>query len=808
MNDEATGHCCKFQNHLLLRRVGMAAGSDEIFQLLALALFSRLVGKEIFAMEELTATYDRERVRFENGDDEATAILLCSDASGKEIIIRASVGVDETLVAGLDYRWYGRWMEHAKYGRQFHAKTFVKQQPHNRVGVIRYLRQAPHVGTATASTLWEKFGGQAVAMLREHPDVAACAVGGQFSETRAKEAAAFLRQEQALESVTIDLMDLLDGRGFPRATGKRCVGEWGNQAAELIRRNPYLLMRFRGCGFLRTDQLYLDLGGRPESLKRQALAGWYSIARDTEGHTWHQPSAVVAGIAERIAGAETRPVRATKLAIRGRMLTARRDADGGLWLAERRKADNEAAIATRVRRWLGEPKRAWPSVYGGSECISLHQAVTLQQGTTKQIGILTGGPGTGKTYSAARLIELLQRLNGSDSITVCAPTGKAAVRITEAMQGYGIDLRARTIHSLLGVASRSEGDDWGFQHNEGNPLPFRFIVVDEASMIDVDLFASLCRACGPGTHLLLVGDTGQLPPVGHGAPLRDLIAAGVPCGELTEIRRNSGQIVKACHQIRKGDMFEASQELRPDLGDNLKFLPAATSAASLDKIVETIRTIGRKRLADPVWECQVIVAVNDRSELSRKAVNQRLQQELNPGGAAAPGNPFRAGDKVVCLKNGFYPVVTDSPPGFNEQTTEGKVFVANGEQGAVKHVEATLTVVQLSAPSRLVKVPRGGQQSDDGNGVETPDSTAGCQWDLAYGISCHKSQGSEWPIVLVVLDEYPGARMVCSCEWIYTAMSRAKQACLLVGKEQTAFGMIQRQAIQRRKTFLKELIQS
>jgi exodeoxyribonuclease V alpha subunit len=430
----------------------------------------------------------------------------------------------------------------------------------------------------------------------------------------------------------------------------------------------------------------------------------------------------------------------------------------------------------------------------------------MQKALTAPIAIFTGGPGTGKTYSAARLIDLLQKIHGTGVVAVCAPTGKAAVRITEAMQNYGIDLRARTIHSLLGVASRSEGDGWGFQHDENNPLPFRFVVVDEASMIDVDLFAALCRACGPSTHLLLVGDTGQLPPVGHGAPLRDLIAAGVPCGELTEVRRNSGQIVKACHQIRQGHMFEASRELRPELGDNLKFLPASSSSAALDRIVQAIRAIARKRLADPVWECQVIVAVNDRSELSRKAVNQRLQHELNPAGQQADGNPFRCGDKIVCLKNGFYPVLQDAPPSFNEGAMEGRVFVANGEQGCVKHVETTLTVVQLSAPSRLVKVPRGGQQTDN-NGGDTEESAAGCQWDLAYGISCHKSQGSEWKVVLVALDEYAGARMVCSRSWIYTAMSRAKLACLLVGKEQTAYGMIQRDAIQRRKTFLKELIQ-
>jgi exodeoxyribonuclease V alpha subunit len=258
-------------------------------------------------------------------------------------------------------------------------------------------------------------------------------------------------------------------------------------------------------------------------------------------------------------------------------------------------------------------------------------------------------------------------------------------------------------------------------------------------------------------------------------------------------------------------MFEACRELRPELGDNLKVLPAVTSAAALERIVMAIRKIGSRRLVDPIWDVQVIVAVNDRSELSRRAVNQRLQQELNPGGQQAAGNPFRVGDKIVCLKNGFYPVVKEAPQEFNEGAADGKVFVANGEQAAVKHVETTVTVVQLASPPRLVKIPRGGgqQSNDNGTGGDAEESSAaGCQWDLAYAISCHKSQGSEWPVVIVALDEYPGARMVCSREWLYTAMSRAKECCLLVGKEQTAFGMIQRQSIQKRKTFLKELIQA
>jgi len=186
-----------------------------------------------------------------------------------------------------------------------------------------------------------------------------------------------------------------------------------------------------------------------------------------------------------------------------------------------------------------------------------------------------------------------------------------------------------------------------------------------------------------------------------------------------------------------------------------------------------------------------------------------LQAELNPAGRRCGTNPFKSGDKVVNTKTGWFPVVDTAPAGFNQETSpEGKVFVANGELGRVLSVDDRLTTVTLDAPKRMIKIPRGagGEESGEDSDEEQKTNT-GCSWDLAYGISVHRSQGSEFPIVIVALDEYPGARMVCSRNWIYTAISRAKRVCFLVGKLATAQGMIGRDAIKLRKTFLKELIE-
>jgi len=337
-------------------------------------------------LSELTLIFRRERVRFDGGD---TCILECEepaadgddkqrhrfpdsvggfnqllDFAANGVIVKADVP-DGELVGGLSYRFYGHWVEHDKYGRQFAAKTFVRCQPHGKQGVIRYLTTtcAGHgVGHATAVKLWEKFGGDAVRILREQPEVAAAAAGmPQFTDSKAAAASVVLREESALEAVHIDLIDLLGGRGFPHGTAKLAVAELGNRAALLIKRNPYLLMWFPGCGYLRTDQLYLDNGGRPAALKRQALAAWYAIARDSEGHTWHRPEVCEAGIRARVSGAEVRPLDAMILARRAGLLAVHRNGDGVPWLAESRKAENERTVAEHVRAMLVAPCQ-WPEV--------------------------------------------------------------------------------------------------------------------------------------------------------------------------------------------------------------------------------------------------------------------------------------------------------------------------------------------------------------------------------------------------------------------------------------------------------------
>jgi exodeoxyribonuclease V alpha subunit len=801
-------------------------------------------------LEELVATFRGERMRWDEtvlahielpGAAAATSIDDLFDVGPNLTTIKGPAETDE-LQYGLAYRFYGKWETYKSKSsgvdeRQFHFHTFVRVQPHGRGGTIRYLMSSPGIGQKTAEVLWEKFNGRAVEILRQTPEVAVAAVGlSHFTIERATEAAEFLRDEQSMEGCTIDLLDVLSGRGFPKSVAKKAVRKWGNKAAEVIRRCPYRLMAFRGVGFLKTDAMYMDLGLPPAKIKRQAYCAWHAVASDTEGHTWYPVSVIEKGIRQKVGGTAACPPAALKLAKRGKLLATRRDSRAMLWVADARKAAAEAKLAEFVAAALLERHDEWP---GSSEIdgLSEHQGETLGNALTSKLAILCGSPGTGKTYTAAALIRAICRLCGGGQVAVAAPTGKAAVRISEALARYGIGLRATTIHSLLGVRSSDEAsksrdsDSWSFSHHEDNPLPYRFIVIDEGSMVDTSLMCSLFAARAVGTHILIVGDTNQLSPVGHGAPLRDFIAAGVPCGELTEIWRNSGSIIKACQSIRFHNRFEAAPriDLAAEDPQNLYVVRAGKPEEQVDRMLAGIGAAKATGL-DPVWDVQILVPVNEKSPLARKALNERLQRELNADGEAASGNPFRVRDKIVCLKNGWLmleesflegvrdrPIVDSSGDmttyelenGDHLPVTEaGQVYVANGELAAVSSVTGKLTTANLTSPQRVVCIPRGGKKDKEAEGEESSEGqkSAGCQWDLGYALSTHKSQGSEWPVVIVMLDEYAGARRVCSREWIYTAISRAKKLCLLVGKKHTGDAMCRREALSRRKTFLVEQI--
>lgn len=774
--------------------------------------------------EEITATFGTERFRFSNADGDTivgTAWTIDELGGRQEVAVKGQADLDE-LQQGQTYRFYGRWAPYknkrtGQTEQQFAFESFVREAPHGREGVIAYLKSAGEglgMGAARCLKLWELFGSDAVRMLRESPAEVAdrlAAVGLKLQPGAAEKIAENLRFEQALESCTLDLMDVLNGRGFPKATARLVTRQWGNRAANVIRRNPYQLMNFRGCGFKRCDALYLDLKHDPTAIRRQGLCGWYTLAKDSEGHTWFPVAIVERGIRESIPSAKLELERALQFSRRlGATAEVKTNGASGpivdqgscRWVAEGSKSRNEQRLAQAIADALREQATHWPNLDDVAG-IDDHQRQALAKSLAGPIGILGGGPGTGKTYSVACLVKKLASVIGITNIVIGAPTGKAAVRVTENLSKHGLTIRARTWHSLLMSLERQQREGAN-EVGKAKFFPAKVLIGDETSMNDTDLMARIFAARGAGTHVLLVGDVNQLPPVGHGAPLRDLIAAGLPYGELTEIKRNSGGIVEACKEIRHGRRWQP--------GDNLHLFEHREPADQIRRAVQLLHA-ARDDGRDPIWDCQVVVPVNKKSPLSRQALNKILQAELNPIGGVQ-GCPFREGDKIVNAQNGYFPAVAigDDLDDENATNDRGEVYVANGELAKVLTVESGYLIAELSNPARTIKIPKGKPVETNGDGekedgAENDKSTGtGCSWDLGYALSVHKSQGSEWPIVLVMLDAYPGAKMVCSREWIYTAISRAKDECVLIGQRETADSMCRRVALGKRKTLLKERI--
>jgi exodeoxyribonuclease V alpha subunit len=451
---------------------------------------------------------------------------------------------------------------------------------------------------------------------------------------------------------------------------------------------------------------------------------------------------------------------------------------------------------------------SWPDAESMPD-LSDHQREQYAKAAQGFLGILGGRPGTGKTFTLARILSQVP----AGRCAVAAPTGKAAVRVTESLQKAGVGgVRATTIHSLLGPSVDEDGN-WAFAFNEDHPLEdIDWIFVDEFSMCDSPLAGSLLAARPTGCRVMMIGDVNQLSPVGHGAPLRDLIAAGLPYGELQKIRRNSGRIVQCCHGIVDEHAFNPSPalDLAAESPENLLHIEKREADGQIECVkamLERFRNgatlavrnesgeIENRRI-DPVWDCQILVPVNDKSPLARKKLNSLLQGFLNPGGEQITGNAFRVGDKIVCTKNGQFPVEKKSG-------AEQKAYVANGEQAKVVAVQPRYTVATLAAPDRTIRIPKG-NSSDDEDGEESTGT--GCNWELAYALSVHKSQGSQWPVVITIADAYAGARMLCDRCWIYTALSRAEIMAVTVGQREVIDDMCGKSHIWNRKTFLKETL--
>ena len=739
------------------------------------------------------------------------------------------------LQRGRTYRMFGTEKKY-RDTVQFVFDSFVEESPSGEEAIVTYLMQCDGIGPATARAMYAKYGVESIETLREHPGRVAAEIP-RVSPEAAKAASAVLCKSKHVEKSKVDLLHLLKGRGFPKKLVDRLIREMGSAAATRVRRNPYLLLKYPGCGFAKVDDLYCRLGLNVSRAKRQALCAWHAIHRQKNGDTWYPFSVVKSFLNEKIGGTTVDPERAMRLAIRGGLLSEAYDC-GQRLVAERAMADQEMRIAKLMVEAHNEPTETgrqplWTGIEEVIDGVSDHQREAIQIATSAYVSMLTGLPGTGKTYTVARMIRAIAQRFGAFTIAVCALAGKAAVKMSSELEKVGVPIQATTIHSLLGI-----GNAGGFKHGRMNPLPCKFIIVDESSMPGDALFLALLEARQENAHILFIGDENQLPPIDSGAPFRDFIAAKIPRGHLTEIQRQSAgsRIVRACNEIISTGRFTPSPKFNPAIGEDFAFLERETPEEQVDTLAALVEHHKKKwdegadSAIDPVWDIQIIVPINGKSELGRRPLNVKLQQLFNPDGKRVDGNPFRIGDKIVCRKSGDYRTVGSSsvvpkpastdPFDQSFGTEPEPIRIRNGEMAEVLDVSPVSVVARLLCPERIITIkrvptsvkdePEDEDVDSDGDGEDAGkrNTGTGCDFELGYACSGHAFQGCEVHTAIVMIDSHSSARMVCSKQWIFTGYSRGKSRLMAIGQYKIALEMCRRDHLSKRRTLLAERIVS
>ncbi len=710
-----------------------------------------------------------ERVTF-RGDEYYTVARFAPESGGGPITI---VGKLVEISEGMPITVHGQWVDDKKWGRQFKVSFATPRTPKTVVGIERFLASGliSGVGPAIAKRIVEKFGKDALEVIDKTPTRLTEVVG--IGTAKAKALADAIAAQKHVQEVMV----FLQGHGVTTAAAARIVKRYGRDAINVVRANPYRLAHeVWGIGFRTADSIAEKLGiarDAPERLQAGLLHALETSVED--GHLHLPDDELLAAAAELLSlGVDKLPSHLGVLEARGLVV---REVLGNRGpcsaLPELHKAEVESAqilaeLASSPAKTfaldVGAAIHAFESVTGLALAAQQRQAV--EAALRDRCVVITGGPGVGKTTIVKAIVHLARI--GSRKVALAAPTGRAAKRLAEAT---GVE--AMTIHRLL----EYQPHEGGFQRTRENPLEADLLVVDEASMIDAVLFRAVLNSLRPGAQLVLVGDVDQLPSVGAGSILGDVIDSGAATViRLTEIFRQAAEskIVVSAHRINHGEL----PELEPPTGptSDFYFISRDDPEQARATIVELVSERIPARFGfDAITEVQVLTPMH-RGELGTAMINRALQDKLNPSGHAPElsrgDRTYRRGDKVMQLKNDY----------------DKNVF--NGDIGVIDYIDTDTAALRVDYDGRSATYERA--ELD--------------QLVHAYAVSVHKSQGSEYPAVVIPLATQHF--MMLQRSLLYTAVTRGKKLVVLVGSRRAVQLAVRNADAKKRYTWLAERVRT
>lgn len=732
-------------------------------------------------MEQLTGYV--EHIIYRNADNGYTVLNL---VSGEEEI--TCVGTFSAIAEGENIEATGEYTEHPTYGRQFKVDSFEEKAPEDEEAIERYLGSGAikGIGLALAARIVRRFKDDTFRIIEEEPERLAEIKG--ISQRKAMEIANQVNEKRDLRQAMIFLQQY----GITMNLAVKVYQAYGQEIYEIIRQNPYRLADdIEGVGFRTADEIAARVGIRMDSDFRVKSGILYTLLQASgEGHTY-LPEEELTRRAARLLEVDADQVEKQymDLAIERKIVLKQGSREDGaetqiyastFYYMEANTAAmlKELNVTYDVPEVEIEQRLRKIEKQTGME-LDEHQVTAVKEAVRNGLLIITGGPGTGKTTTINTIIKYFE-LEGFD-IFLAAPTGRAAKRMSETT-GF----EARTVHRMLELNGGAEGSG-GFERNEQNPLETDVIIIDEMSMVDISLMYSLLKAIAVGTRLILVGDVNQLPSVGPGSVLRDIIRSGV-CNVvmLTKIFRqaSTSDIIVNAHKINHGE-----EVVLDNKSMDFFFLKRYDADVIINVVLQLIKQKLPKFVDATPYDIQVLTPMR-KGLLGVERLNTILQQYMNPPLSSKAEKEygttiFREGDKVMQTKNNYQlEWEIRSPYGL---LIEKGLGVFNGDMGIIR---------QINDFAELMTI-----EFDEGRMVEYPYKLLD-ELELAYAITIHKSQGSEYPAVVIPL--LSGPAMLMNRNLIYTAVTRARKCVTLVGNEQTFYQMVQNTSQQKRYSGLCE----